>query len=363
MMRLGYKSILLQSARAASKTSSRHLSVTSTLANGGHRDYSQEKSSNHGVVMTLGVMGSAAGLYLYLNKELKAKESSDSLGGGILGTAGTRRMNLPEYRKSEVGLHDSEDKRIWVTFQNGVYDITEFIPMHPGAKNILMAAGGALEPFWSLYAVHQQNSQVYTLLEEYRIGNLHPEDVKENEELNKDSDPYLLEPRRNPGLLVNNAKPFNAETPLSVLAEHFYTPNEWFYVRNHLPTPDVTEDEYELDVTPHHGGKDVVLNLKDLKTKYPKVEVTAAIQCGGNRRAEMNEIKPIKGIMWKGGAIGNAKWSGVRLSDVLKGYNLKGVKHVQFEGYDTGSDGSPYGGKSDTFNCKFNIFLKTYTIF
>ena len=57
----------------------------------------------------------------------------------------------------------------------------------------------------------------------------------------------------------------------------------------------------------------------------------------------MNQIKEIKGLMWKGGAIGNAKWAGVRLSDVLKEYDLKGIKHVQFEGYDEGSDGSPYG--------------------
>ena len=57
----------------------------------------------------------------------------------------------------------------------------------------------------------------------------------------------------------------------------------------------------------------------------------------------MNQIKEIKGLMWKGGAIGNAKWAGVRLSDVLKEYDLSGIKHVQFEGYDEGSDGSPYG--------------------
>ena len=62
------------------------------------------------------------------------------------------------------------------------------------------------------------------------------------------------------------------------------------------------------------------------------MEVTSAIQCGGkycfheiiknfffliifyvgNRRFEMHQIKPIKGLPWKGGAIGNAKWGGVR---------------------------------------------------
>ena len=67
---------------------------------------------------------------------------------------------LPEYSKSEVGTHDDMSKRVWVTFKNGVYDITDFIPHHPGAKNILMAAGGSVEPFWSIYAVHKDNSEV-----------------------------------------------------------------------------------------------------------------------------------------------------------------------------------------------------------
>ena len=170
------------------------------------------------------------------------------------------------------------------------------------------------------------------------------DDVRENEKLAAETDPYLMEPKkRNPGLLVLSQRPFNAETPLEILQEHFYTPNEWFYVRNHLPTPDVTAEEYELDVSLEDGKNEKVFNLKDLMTKFPKVEVTSAIQCGGNRRAEMNVIKPIKGLMWKGGAIGNAKWAGVRLSDILKDYDLTGVKHVQFEGYDQGSDGSPYG--------------------
>jgi len=145
--------------------------------------------------------------------------------------------------------------------------------------------------------------------------------------------------------LVKKNKPFNAETPLHILAENFYTPNEWFYVRNHLPTPDVTADDFELEITidSNQPTDEKVFTLSDLQNKFERVELTSAIQCGGNRRAEMNEIKTINGLMWKGGAIGNAKWAGVRLSDILKDYDLTGMKHVQFEGYDEGSDGSPYG--------------------
>ena len=70
-----------------------------------------------------------------------------------------------------------------MTYKNGVYDITDFIPKHPGAKNIMMAAGGSIEPFWSIYAVHNNNAEVYSLLEQYRIGNLSEADVKLNESL------------------------------------------------------------------------------------------------------------------------------------------------------------------------------------
>jgi hypothetical protein len=35
--------------------------------------------------------------------------------------------------------------------QDGVYDITEFVTMHPGgAAKIMMAAGGAVDPFWAM---------------------------------------------------------------------------------------------------------------------------------------------------------------------------------------------------------------------
>ena len=61
-------------------------------------------------------------------------------------------------------MHDDETKRIWVTYQHGVYDITDFVEKHPGAKNILMAAGGSIEPFWNMYAVHKGSAQVKIIL-------------------------------------------------------------------------------------------------------------------------------------------------------------------------------------------------------
>ena len=52
-------------------------------------------------------------------------------------------------------------------------------------------------------------------------------------------DPYANEPKRHPALVVRSKHPFNAETPVDVLATSPTTPSELFYVRNHLPVPHV----------------------------------------------------------------------------------------------------------------------------
>ena len=69
------------------------------------------------------------------------------------------REGFPIISKAEVAKHKSaEAGGVWVTYAGGVYDITEFIASHPGgASRISMAAGGALEPFWKLYALHKKD--------------------------------------------------------------------------------------------------------------------------------------------------------------------------------------------------------------
>ena len=155
----------------------------------------------------------------------------------------------------------------------------------------MMAAGGNVEPFWEVYPVHK-SQETYKLLERLRIGNLDEKDVQKS--ASESSGPFANEPKRHPSLNVKTMTPFNAETPLELIADSFYTPNDLFYVRNHLPTPDISAEEYELEIT--GVPNEMTLNLDDLKTKFPRVEVTAAIQCGGNRRAEMKAKKDLKGL-------------------------------------------------------------------
>ncbi len=60
--------------------------------------------------------------------------------------------------------------------RDDVYDVTDFVSKHPGGDKILLAGGKALEPFWTLYAVHKSSTQVMPLLRDMKIGTLTEED-------------------------------------------------------------------------------------------------------------------------------------------------------------------------------------------
>ncbi|XP_062059479.1 sulfite oxidase, mitochondrial isoform X2 [Lepus europaeus] len=247
------------------------------------------------------------------------------------------------YSKEEVRSHCRPETGIWVTFGSEVFDVTEFVDLHPGGPSKLMlAAGGPLEPFWALYAVHNQ-PHVRELLAQYKIGELHPEDTTPS--TLETSNPYADDPVRHPALKVNSQRPFNAEPPPELLTENYITPNPLFFTRNHLPVPNLDPDTYRLHVVGAPGGQSLCLSLDDLR-KFPKHEVTVTLQCAGNRRSEMSQVKEVKGLEWRTGAISTARWAGARLCDVLvqAGHQLSEAEaHVCFEGLDSDPTGTAYG--------------------
>lgn len=72
-------------------------------------------------------------------------------------------------------------------------------------------------------------------------------------------------------LTVRSQQPFNAEAPLESLADHDVTPISNFFVRNHLPVPDIDPDLYELKIC-GEGISERVFSLADLKS-LPKFTV------------------------------------------------------------------------------------------
>jgi len=337
------------SGRQYLKISRCQVPISRTYHGGKRKQHEDDTSSNWKLFgVALGAT-TAAGLSLLGENSRRSilAEAPDDDVAKIIESTGARIEGLKEYTLEEVNKHDSPENRVWVTYKNGVYDITDFIPMHPGADKLLMAAGSSVEPFWAMYAVHLNNPVIYRALESYRIGNLSIDDAaSQAEQMASDStDPYGTDPTRHRAIVINSKKPFNGETPLAILTDSFITPTDLFYVRNHLPVPEVDPNEYELEVA-GLGVKELSLKLEDLK-KFPKHTIVATVQCAGNRRAEMRAQRNLKGLEWRGGAIGNAEWSGAKLSDVLKaaGYdeNDSRIRHVHFEGLDTDPSSSPYG--------------------
>lgn len=268
--------------------------------------------------------------------------------------AGDPRDDLPTFSAKDVALHDTADSRIWVSFRHGVYDVTEFVEGHPGGEKILLAAGGSVEPFWKLYAVHK-NDSVYEILESMRVGNLDPSDVVVRSDEADDEDPYQHEPSRHPSFTINSSQPFNGEPPASELVSTYITPNKFFYKRNHFPVPLVKEEDYVLEVSGEGIDQPLQLTLDDLQTQFPKHRVVSVVQCAGNRRSELAGVPgkpPAKGLSWGNRAIGNAEWGGALLSEVLQkaGLDSQDAKHVHFEGLENYGSSIPINKAIDPKN-------------
>jgi len=137
-------------------------------------------------------------------------------------------------------------------------------------------------------------------------------------------------------LIKKTYRPPNYETPVKYFNEIF-TPNDVFFVRYHLSNiPEIDARTWKLTVGGDAVERPLELTLDDLKTKFEQVEVVAVCMCSGNRRGLFKPHVP--GIQWGYGAMGNAKWKGVRLKDILEKAGIKGnALEVVFDGADTGA--------------------------
>ena len=142
-------------------------------------------------------------------------------------------------------------------------------------------------------------------------------------------------PGKRPLILLTHRPP-QLETPFAVFNDGLITPNDAFFVRYHLSGLPVEIDPaaFRLEVkglvnTP------LSLSLEDLK-KMEAVEVTAVNQCSGNSRGFFNPR--VNGGQLANGAMGNAKWRGVRLKDVLtRAGEAAGARQVVCDGLDKGA--------------------------
>jgi DMSO/TMAO reductase YedYZ molybdopterin-dependent catalytic subunit len=147
-------------------------------------------------------------------------------------------------------------------------------------------------------------------------------------------------PQKGP-MILQRSRPPLLETPFEVFDKGIFTPNDQFYVRWHwavIPTQ-IDVEKFRLAVR-GHVNQALSLSLQDILS-LPRVEMSAVNQCSGNSRGLF--APPIAGAQWANGAMGNARWTGVRLKDLLDRAGVKaGAVAVRFTGLDEPVvDGAP----------------------
>jgi DMSO/TMAO reductase YedYZ molybdopterin-dependent catalytic subunit len=121
-------------------------------------------------------------------------------------------------------------------------------------------------------------------------------------------------------LIKLSYRPPNYETPLSYFGTPI-TPNDAFFVRYHLSDiPKVDAKTWRVELGGEGANGQAQLSLEDLKA-LPASEIVAVCQCSGNRRGLFQPHVP--GVEWGYGAMGCARWKGVRLKEVLDRVGLK----------------------------------------
>ncbi|MBV9569459.1 MAG: molybdopterin-dependent oxidoreductase, partial [Hyphomicrobiales bacterium] len=128
-------------------------------------------------------------------------------------------------------------------------------------------------------------------------------------------------------------RPPNYESPLSVFKDAI-TPNDSFFVRYHLSDiPNVNAATWRLAIGGEGAATPFELGFDDLRNNFEPVEFVAVCQCSGNRRGLASPH--VAGVQWAVGAMGNARWKGARLKDILGKAGLKDETiEIAFDGAD-----------------------------
>ncbi len=107
------------------------------------------------------------------NEDADEEEESDQTAGGTSEAASGITM-------AEVGMHTSESD-CWTVIEGSVYDITEYIPRHPGGEEILQACGvdgttlfttRTTEDGESVGSGEPHSSKAQSQLAQFKVGDL-----------------------------------------------------------------------------------------------------------------------------------------------------------------------------------------------
>lgn len=136
----------------------------------------------------------------------------------------------------------------------------------------------------------------------------------------QDPDPFKLFEKSNE-MTVLNDRPWNIEAKAHLLNDSV-TPNKYMFIRNNGIIPNnVDAAKWTLTIDGESVEKKKVHTFDELQSKFKHHTYQLTLECGGNGRNEFDP--PAKGNQWTVGAVSCAKWTGIRLRDVLEDAGLK----------------------------------------
>ena len=112
-------------------------------------------------------------------------------------------------------------------------------------------------------------------------------------------------------MILRRTPPPLLETPFEAFDNSVFTPNDrstCVGIWADIPTTiDATVSAFKSAGTSKHT---LALTLKEIINKLPRMELVAVNQCSGNSRSYFEPR--VAGGQWSNGAMGNARWTGVR---------------------------------------------------
>jgi DMSO/TMAO reductase YedYZ molybdopterin-dependent catalytic subunit len=121
-------------------------------------------------------------------------------------------------------------------------------------------------------------------------------------------------------LRVLESHPFNAEAFAHAL-DQTLTPAGSFFIRNNGVLPESVDFQNWAITINGEVERPQTWSLEALKSSFEPVSIAAVLECAGNGRARF--APPTSGLQWSNGAVGCARWTGVRLGDVLRASGVK----------------------------------------
>ncbi len=148
----------------------------------------------------------------------------------------------------------------------------------------------------------------------------------------KSSDPI---PGKNKDMIIINDMPLCAEPPAHLM-DPSLTPLDVFFIRNNGIPPERSEisaKNWTLTIDGESAAKPIKYSIQELKARFQEVSIDIVLECAGNGRKEISPS--IKGNQWLTGAVGCARFTGVRLKEILKEANIKSdAKYIGYYGAD-----------------------------